>query len=184
MSDKNKLGRLIRQFRQNKRMTVQQLAEKAELSAPYVSQLEHDKASPSIPTLRRIAAALDVHIVEFFADEIIKEPIVLPREKWTRVTLPRWDAELNQLVRIVGNKKMQPFFTIVPPGGGSMDLYAHSGEEFGIVIKGELTLFIGDTTYTLKEYSACYFSSLRPHSWRNLTDEPVHLIWVVTPPSW
>lgn len=184
MSDNNKIGVLIRQYRLEKSLTVHQLAENAELSAPYVSQLEHGKASPSIATLRRIASALDIHIVEFFADEIIKEPVILPKENWTKVLLPRWNADVNQLVRVVGNKRMQPFFTTIPPGGGTEDSYAHAGEEFGFVLKGELTLFLGEEKHILKENTACYFSSLRPHSWRNETDETVQLIWVVTPPSW
>ncbi|SDO88141.1 helix-turn-helix domain-containing protein [Desulforhopalus singaporensis] len=184
MEDNNKLGHLIRRFRQEKSLTVHQLAEEAGLSAPYVSQLEHDKASPSIATLRRIANALDVHIVEFFADDIIKDPIILPKDKWTQIILPRWDADVHQLVHSVENKKMQPFYTIVPPGGGSESEYAHAGEEFGIVVKGQLTLYLGSDVYTLHENTACYFSSLRPHSWKNLTNEPVHLIWVLTPPSW
>ena len=150
MSENNKLGHLIRLFRQEKSLTVQQLAEHAELSAPYVSQLEHGKASPSIATLRRLAKALDVHIVEFFADEIIKEPIILPKEKWTKVLLPNWKADVNQLVRSVSNKRMQPFYTTIPPGGGSENDYAHAGEEFGFVLKGELTLFLGKETTTIK----------------------------------
>ncbi|MCP3891573.1 MAG: cupin domain-containing protein [Desulfobulbaceae bacterium] len=165
-------------------MTVIQLAEQAELSAPYVSQLEHGKASPSIATLRRIAVALDVHIVEFFADELIKEPIILPKNKWTKISLPGWNASVNQMVRMVGHKRMQPFYTTIPPGGGSEEEYSHAGEEFGFVLEGELTLKIGKEVHILTENTACYFSSLTPHSWQNETDQPVKLIWVVTPPAW
>ena len=35
---------------------------------------------------------------------------------------------------------MQPFYTVIEPGGGSRDPYSHVGEEFGIVLEGSLTL--------------------------------------------
>lgn len=107
MNKNNNLSQIIRKLRMDKSMTVNQLAELAELSSPYVSQLEHDKAYPSIFTLQRIATALDVHIFEFFVDEIIKESIVLPKEEWTKIIILHWKADVNQLVHMVGNNPCQ-----------------------------------------------------------------------------
>lgn len=184
MADQSHIGHHIRRLRQEQSLTLQQLAEMCGLSSPYLSQIENDKASPSIATLRRIARALKARIVDFFADELIEDPPVLPPSEWTRVILPRWQAEVHQMVHIVGDKRMQPFHTVVPPGGGTREDYSHPGEEFGYVLEGELTLRLGAETYTLASGTAVYYSSLIPHSWRNLTEEPCRLIWVVSPPSW
>jgi hypothetical protein len=37
---------------------------------------------------------------------------------------------------------MQPFFTLVKPGGGSHRMYLHDGEEFGFATRGNLTLVL------------------------------------------
>ena len=184
VDDNRDVGYQIRKFRQEKGLTLHELAGSAGLSTPYISQLENGKASPSIATLRRIAEALGIKMVDFFADELVEDPPIMPQEKWTRVILPNWQAELSQLVHIVADKRMQPFHTVVPPGGGTKENYTHPGEEFGFVVEGELTLRLGDETHTLPTNTAVYFSSLIPHSWRNLTDNTCRLIWVVTPPSW
>ena len=178
------IGAQIRQFRNDRGLTLHQLAQATELSTPYLSQLENDKASPSINTLRRIARALDVNIVEFFAHDLVQDPPIMPKESWTKVVLPDWNADLHQLVHVVGNKRMQPFHTVVPPGGGTEENYSHPGEEFGFVLRGKLSLRLRDEIQVLDPYTAVYFSSLIPHSWKNEQDEPCHLIWVVSPPSW
>jgi len=184
MFKEGRIGQKIRHFRREKGLTLNQLGEAAALSSPYLSQLENEKASPSIATLRRIASALNIRIVDFFTDELIEDPPILPESNWTRLVLPDWEAELHQLVHIVGNKRMQPFHTKVPPGGGTRKQYAHPGEEFGFIVDGELMLTLGDETHRLLQNTAVYFSSLLPHSWRNLSDRPCRLIWVISPPSW
>ena len=52
------LGKQIRSYRQQKNLTLKQVAEKAECSDVFISQVERSLASPSIATLKRIANAL------------------------------------------------------------------------------------------------------------------------------
>lgn len=184
MPRNSNIGPKIREFRKERQLTIQELAQKAGLSASYISQVETEKVSPSIAALKKIGAVLEVRTVDFFADELIEDPMVLPPGLWTRVLLPGWDAEVKQMVHIVGNKRMQPFHTTVPPGGGTHENYSHPGEEFGFVLSGTLTLKLGNEIHELKTGWAVYFSSLIPHSWENNGNEPCHLIWVVSPPSW
>jgi DNA-binding XRE family transcriptional regulator len=178
------IGSQIHQLRIERGMTLNQLAKATDLSSPYLSQLENDKASPSINTLRRIANSLKVNIVDFFAHDLVQDPPVMPQKNWTKVTLPDWEATMHQLVHVVGNKRMQPFHTLVPPGGGTKENYSHPGEEFGFVLEGRLTLRLRDEVHLLEPNTAVYYSSLIPHSWLNEQDEPCRLIWVLTPPSW
>ena len=178
------MGAQIRQFRIEKGLTLHQLAEATELSTPYLSQLENDKASPSINTLRRIANALDVNMVEFFAHELVKDPPIITKADWTKLIIPGWDAEVHQLVHVVGNKRMQPFHTLVLPGGKTSEAYSHPGEEFGFVLEGKLTLHLGKEVHVLEPNTAVYYSSLIPHAWFNEHDVPCRLIWVLSPPSW
>jgi len=60
------LGRRIRIFRKENRLTQERLAEKAELAPSYISDVERGRENISVDTLNRIAKALGVHIHELF----------------------------------------------------------------------------------------------------------------------
>ena len=59
----------LRQVRERKHVTQQDLAVKLHMSQPYLSNLENGKANVSLHTLRRIAKALKVRVVDLIADE-------------------------------------------------------------------------------------------------------------------
>ena len=178
------IGNTIKIFRKEKGLTLLQLADATALTAGYISQVENEKTSSSIATLRNIARKLGVRVIDFFADEMIEDPTVTAKSQWTRIFLIGWDADVRQLVHNLSNKRMQPFYTIIPPGGTSRESYAHPGEEFGFVIEGILTLKVGEEVYNLKTNSAFYYSSLLPHHWQNEETESCRLVWVNSPPSW
>jgi transcriptional regulator with XRE-family HTH domain len=178
------IAELVAQWRKQKGWTLQQLADEVNVSAAFISQVEHGKVSPSIFTLRSLAKALGRRTVDFFIDELVDDPVVMPEAGWTEVDMPGWDATIRQMVRLVGNKQMQPFHTVIQPGGGSPERYAHPGEEFGVVLKGEMTLTVGDRVSLVRAVGSFYYSCLLPHAWVNEGDEACEVVWVVTPPSW
>ncbi len=178
------IGHKIKGMRTSLGLTLQQVADSAGCSAAYISQIENDKASPSIATLKRIAKVLNARIVDFFVDEVREEKVVSEPHEWSRVSLKGWRAEIKQMVPSVSQKHMQPFYTVIQPGGGSRESYSHVGEEFGLVLEGEMTLKVGSDTFLVKAPSSFYYSSLLPHSWINEGDQPCRVVWVVSPPSW
>lgn len=184
MSNNASIGYKISQWRKEKGLTLQQLADKAHLTAAFISQLEHDKASPSIATLKGIAKALEVKVIEFFADELVDDPVVTTPDQWTQVLIPGWQSNTKRMVQSVALKRMEPFFTTIQPGGKSREAYSHPGEEFGFILEGEITITVGEETYKVGAFSSFYYSSLLPHSWINKGKKPCKIIWVVSPPSW
>jgi transcriptional regulator with XRE-family HTH domain len=178
------LGKKLRYLRRARGLTLKQVAEAAQCTPAYLSQLENDKTSPSIASLKRIAEVLGARIVDFFLDDIDDEPVVMEPKQWLKVSLPRWKADIRQMVRRVQHRRMQPFYTVIEPGGGTREDYSHHGEEFGLVLEGELTLKVGEETYRVKAGSSFYYPSSLPHSWTNEGKRPCRVVWVVTPPSW
>ena len=178
------IGSKLREMRQAKAYTLQQVADRAGCTAAYVSQIENDKTSPSIASLKKIAEVLDARIVDFFLDDSNVDQVVIDPGQWLRVSLPGWKADIKQMVRTVKHRNMQPFFSVLQPGGGSREEYAHNGEEFGIVLEGELTLKVGGDTHLVKAGSSFYFSSSASHAFTNEGDVTCKVVWVVTPPSW
>ncbi|HHY34276.1 MAG TPA: cupin domain-containing protein [Firmicutes bacterium] len=178
------LGREIRRLRTARRMSLKQLAEESGLTFGYIGQIERGEVSPSISSLRRIAAALHITLADLFrAERAANSRIVVPE---ARPRLKTDDERVTQqLLSPPGLWKMQPMWTEVEPGGTSGDrAYTHEGEEFGILLEGELTVWVGDETYVMKGGDSIYFASTVPHRFANNSGRKAVMIWVITPPSW
>lgn len=182
--DELSIGQQIKQLRLDKGLTLQELAERAGLTASHISQIENAKSSPSLATLKVISRELGCRLIDFFADELVDDPVITSEKDWTQVHLPAWESASMQMVRTVGYKRMQPFYTVIPPGGRSREAYSHIGDEFGFILEGVLTLLVGAEVYKVPKKTAFYYSSLKPHSWRNDGKRPCSVIWVVSPPTW
>jgi len=181
----DKLGEKIREARKEKGLTLVEVAGGAGCSPSFISGVERGKVSPSITTLKRIANTLGVHIVDFFIpSDNPAEPVVMHESDRIGISMKRWKAKINLLVRSTHGKRMSPFYTVIQPGGGAVGLYSHEGEEFGIVLKGELEINLNSTIYTVKENESFYYSSQIPHGWINPTGGETVVVWVVSPPSW
>jgi transcriptional regulator with XRE-family HTH domain len=178
------LGSKLKTLREARRLTLKQLADGVSCTAAHLSLIENGHTSPSIALLKRISERLGVNIVDFFAGEEEQEPIVTSLSERRNVSLGNWNARISQLVRSTAGKLMQPFFTVVSPSGGSHEPYSHSGEEFGIVLKGILTITVGDKRYEVRPGESFYYSSRVPHRWVNEGEDEVEVVWVVSPPSW
>jgi len=174
----------LKGFRLANRMTLKQLANKAGCTGAYLSQLERGRANPSIMILKKIAGALQMKVVDFFLEpETDKNDVVLKEGERVNINFKQGDARLQMLVRDIRNKRMQPFYTTIEPGGGSKGSYTHIGEEFGIVLQGELEINLNGKLYRVKKNESFYFSSPEPHSWSNPGKRKIVVIWVVSPPT-
>lgn len=60
------LGHTIRELRLSKNMTQQELAEKSELSLPFINLIENNKRNVSLETLEKLLNALDISFSDFF----------------------------------------------------------------------------------------------------------------------
>ncbi|MGL6170216.1 MAG: helix-turn-helix domain-containing protein, partial [Fusobacteriaceae bacterium] len=67
------IGERIKRNRNQKGMSLRELAEKVVLSASFISQIEQGKASPSIENLKKIANCLDVRVSYLIEDEDSKK---------------------------------------------------------------------------------------------------------------
>lgn len=63
------IGERIKKSRNEKGLSLRELASKVDLSASFLSQIEQGKASPSIENLKKIATSLDVKVSYLIEDE-------------------------------------------------------------------------------------------------------------------
>lgn len=179
------IGEKIKKSRNDKGLSLRDLAEKVELSASFLSQIEQGKASPSIENLKKIATALDVRVSFLIEDDEVQRNVDFVQKAQMKYIESR-DSNTKMALLTVSNeeKTMEPILYEIGPGGESgRNYYSHSGEEFIYVIQGELTLYINESVYQLKEGDSLYFKSNQKHRFKNASKKETKAIWVVSPPG-
>ncbi len=178
------LGALMREARKRKQLTLQQVAERADLSVSYLSQIERDLLTPSVGTLKRIAAALGVATGQLIApDAGAARPIVavLRRRQRKRVAFPQSSISYELLMPDF-RRRASALWVTANPGGESGPPQTHEGEDVVIVLQGALTVDVAGTWYELKAGDSICFNSELPHRWCNRGARVATAIWISSPP--
>jgi transcriptional regulator with XRE-family HTH domain len=178
------IGPKIRTLRQSLNMSVRQLSELSECTPSFISQIERNIANPSINTLKKISEILDVPLIYFFEEDTneSEEEYIVRKERRKKLNSPAEKAEIYLLTPTNDNRNIEMHMIIIEPGGKSDNLYINSAEEVGYVLKGKLTLYLGDEKYDVNEGDSVYFPGNIPHGWENKTNSQVVTLWAVTPP--
>ncbi|HMM20300.1 MAG TPA: XRE family transcriptional regulator [Selenomonadales bacterium] len=177
-----RLGQKIRTLRQEKQISIKQLAEKTGLSTGLISQIERDMTGPSVASLWEIAQALNVKMNYFFDEYERPSPIVRKNER-KKIILPNSNI-IYELLCPDLTKKMEVLLVEIEPGqGNTQDQISHEGEEFGYVLQGILKVKWGSEEYILHEGDSIYYDSSVPHRYINAGDCKTISIWAMTPAS-
>lgn len=177
-----RIGYKIKELRVQKALTQEELADRAELSKGFISQLERDLTSPSIATLVDILQCLGTNLEDFFTDTTSEE-VVFNKSDY----FEKYDAELkNEIKWIIPNAQknmMEPILLTLDPGGSTYPDNPHEGEEFGYILTGSITIYIGSKSYKAKKGESFYFTPNKKHYIKASSKSGASLIWVSTPPS-
>jgi transcriptional regulator with XRE-family HTH domain len=175
------IGSRIRAVRTMRGLSSAELAKAAGVSRGLISQLELDRANPSVDTLRRIATALDSPIASFFDDGPANGSVVRREERRT-MRIPR-SGLTYQLLTPDLNRQIEFILIELEPGqGGARAAYGHAGEEAALVLEGQLHVWIGDEEHVLEAGDSISFNSGVPHRIANLGTAPTVLVSAITPP--
>lgn len=176
------IGRKINNLRTQKGLTQEELADRAELSKGFISQVERNLTSPSIATLIDILQCLGTDLKDFFNDQEDKQVVFNKGDYFLKV-----DNELsNEITWIIPNaqkNQMEPILLHLEPGGSTWPDNPHEGEEFGYVLDGEIEIVIGNSLYPAKKEESFYYKSNKTHYIKNTGKRAAHILWVSSPPS-
>lgn len=176
------IGNKLKDLRKRCGLTQEELADRAQLSKGFISQVENDITSPSIATLVDILECLGTNPEEFFSGTT-EEKIVFKKDDY----FEKEDTQLNNLIEwIVPNAQknmMEPVRLSLSPGGSSYPDNPHEGEEFGYILSGTVCVHIGSKIYKASKGEAFYFTADKTHYIENKGTTQAKLIWVSCPPS-
>ncbi len=181
------IGARIRELRRAKRMTLNDLSERSSLSASFLSMIERDISTPSIKALHDIANALSINISWFFPEEnqpnSAEANIIVRHDK--RRALRFGSGIRDELLCPGLSGQLELLSSTFAPGSTSGDTtYNHAGEEAGVIVRGQLDLWVDDELYRLQAGDSFHFESTRPHRYMNPGPTDTEVIWAITPPSY
>lgn len=174
-----KIGEKIKALRLQLQLTQGELADRAELSKGFISQLERDLASPSIATLTDILECLGTDLKEFFSDDSQEKVAFSEHDMFEKADEGK---RVVWLVPSAQKNEMEPILLTLQPGGKTEEDNPHEGEEFGYVQAGSATLVLGNKKYKLKKGGSFYFKANEVHYIENTGKRPVQILWVSCPP--
>jgi len=179
--ERTSLGARIRQLRKDSGKSIKEMTSEIKVTESLISQIERGKANPSITTLWAIARVLKVPIGEFFEPGHSESPVV--REKERKVINIKDGVRFYLLSPNLGGK-LEVLYILLEPGTiTGEELYTHTGEECGLVIKGKIKVTLGDDEYLLKKGDSITFQSTTPHKAQNIGKTEAIIVWANTPPS-
>ncbi len=176
---KRSIGSLIKARRQALKLTLQETAARAELSAAFLSQAERGKATPSIVSLINIARALETDI-HYFITPPAPTSLVRRADKPefieidSPVVYKRLDAEIR-------NQRMNALIMEIPPATELTAVHREEGEDFFYVLEGEVEQSIGEEVFTLRQGDSVHHNTQMDHAVVNKSDSVAKLLWVGTP---
>ena len=173
------IGPRLRQLRTRRGLGLAEVAKAVGISIGFLSALERSHMTAAVGTLRKLARFYQTNILEFYDTSESQARLVRPSKRKVLEAGPGVRMELLAW----GNTVMEPHLFRVKPQAGSGDSYAHEGEEFLFVLRGELKIALAGEEYHLRRGDSFYFDSATPHRWENPGAAETWLLWVNTPPT-
>ena len=174
------LGAKLKDMRQQKNLTQEELADRCELTKGYISQLENDLTSPSIATLVDILNALGSNLSDFFHEET-EEKIVFSEAEY--IEKQSEGMTLNWVIPNAQKNMMEPVLVELEPSAQTEPDIPHEGEEFGYVLEGKVDIVIAGKHYPAKKGESFYYTAGKEHYLINRGKKRAKAIWISTPPN-
>ncbi len=180
------IGPKVRALRKQAGLSLQQLAESADVSAAAIHKIEQSGMVPTITTLLKVANALG-RPVAYFVDEeeVVSDPTVhTPAGTERPIYTSHAGIELAGISGAYGTFFLAGAQATVAPGASSGDrMLKHPGEELVHVLSGQLKFVVNDRTFLLGPCDSLHFRTVQEHSWRNPGTVPATALWMALRPQ-
>lgn len=199
------VGQQLRVRREERSLSLRELARRLGISPSALSQIETGKSHASVSTLYAIVSELGMSLDELFGGlpsrDRAAEPVSGANAGATKARASEAEPGLGERVQRAGTRAVidlesgvrwerltarpdpdADFLYVTYDVGGSSSpdhFMRHSGREYGLVLSGELEVTVGFETHTLSAGDSISFDSTVPHRLRNVGSVPVHGVWFV-----
>lgn len=176
-----KIGEKIKELRVQNGLTQEELADRAELTKGFISQVERDLTSLSIATLMDVLECLGTNLRDFFSD-LEEEKIVFTKDD-VFIKDEEQGVTIQWIVPNAQKNAMEPILIELAPGVSTAEDDPHSGEEFGYVLSGSVIVHLGQRKYRAKKGESFYYKTSTKHFLHNPGKSKAQVLWVAAPPN-
>jgi transcriptional regulator with XRE-family HTH domain len=178
------VGRMLRELRQQRRLSLRQLSGKVGVSPSAIQKIEQNLISPTLGTVLKITKGLGTTLQALLDQQIETTDVVyLPEGKRRSVSVPDLRIRIQSLADGLANQTFSAVLLTIPKGARMKERdFHHQGEELQLCIKGKVKFTIGRETYLLGPGDSIRFASYLRHFWENVGGRQAQLLMICAPP--
>lgn len=176
------LGKRIQDLRRKRGLTTGELAAQVHVTSGFISQLEHGKTDPSLQTLQRVAAALQVPLSYLLLEDDLKPQVVRKQDRHV-VHLGNGGLQAS-ILSPLPSRNLEVVLLELPAGKEAWTKRrCHEGHECHVVLKGTVRAYYGEESYLLEEGDAILWDGMAPHRMENVGGAAARILIALTPPA-
>jgi len=181
MSSKNILGDTLRRRRQDRNLTLDQLASQSGVSRAAISKIERGDSGATTPVLGKLAEALDLSISQLIGGRQKDQVVHIPSAAQPVFLEKDSGFERQSLSPMYRGQGIDFVLNRLPPHAktGPFPSHRHGVEEHLYVTKGRLKVTLDDETYSLKTGDFLLYQGDRSHTFENLGNSTCEYFIVV-----
>ena len=177
------ISKKIKKIRVEKSFTIQELANKSNVTKGLISQIENGRSLPSLPVLFKIIASLDIPINDFFSDltkESKEEPIIIRRsadyERFQKEDATGFFYKRVMAQDIPASTIDIVLLTLAPES--NRPLVQTAALEYKYLLSGSVRYEINGEFYDLAQGDSIFFNGMLPHVPKTTSPEPAVMLIV------
>lgn len=172
------IGRRAKEGREKIGLTLEEVAHETGYPLDVIKQLEEDRIVPPVSLLLQLSRVLKLSMEDADVEDVKASKV---RKKSHRKRVESY--AYTPLTRPGDDKHMRAYLVTIDPKTEHKGVeYHHDGEEFIHVLKGGLTIQVGENVKELAKGESIHFNSALRHKLSNPTGETTKLIVVVYVP--
>ena len=175
---KKSFGQGIRAYREERKMSIKDLAHETGYPADILEKVEADKMTPPVALVLQLSRTLKVD-VQALEDEKGKKTASRVKSQKRRAG----SYAYTQLTKTGSDKHLGAYRVTIEPNTAHEGVeYHHEGEEFIYVLKGKLSITVGKNTSVLERGECIHFNSALHHALSNPSGDKTELLVVLYVP--
>ncbi|MBP1874373.1 transcriptional regulator with XRE-family HTH domain [Ensifer adhaerens] len=175
------LGDRLRQRRKALKLTLKDVADQADFSVGFISQIERGITVPSLTSLVAVCRVLKVEVGTFLNSPKVATPFTRHDQRRAYALAGSVDSNVSyeRLSASFPGSVLRSTVVHTPPGHRS-EAMTHEGEEIFFILQGALTIEIDGEETVLEAGDSAHFLSGLTHLTWNHTGEPTVILHTCT----
>ncbi|GAB3201194.1 XRE family transcriptional regulator [Nocardioides hungaricus] len=177
------IGPRLHALRSRHGLSLQQLADRSDVSPAAIHKVEQGTMVPTITTLLKLAATFQVPVAHFVneAGDAASPVVYTPARQRPTRTSTDGQVEIGRISAGSGPFDLDAAVREVAGGARSDEAADPAGETLVHVVSGTLELTVGGQVFRMTAGDSLHFRSEEAHAWRNPTSRVTRAIWASVP---